>query len=394
MTFNIFLSLIMAEGVTHEVTKKHEASSDRKNANEVSTGLKREQKKLSVILQSTQNNIPCICLVKTSKSYNGSALLSAYERESATIRISSEHVSSIEELQQYLRMGITLKIKETKHVYEGEITEMSFSHELKITLKSLKGSKTLKFSPSLFKSIQNENISIGDIIYVECNSGIVKRLGRSESCMQDNYLESDKYLSIPKGDLLTKREVIQTCTLHELDFANTNPNSGNLGSLLNSLKIQQKVISQNLRDDIDSVVRKLIESKKCEISLSTILIDNCSSLDSSMIAFLNYYATSKLCPSVFLICRSDDWINKNAIYVKNFIRLSIGEAEDTNESIIMQKVEEYQIDLDANSIEYLINISNERGVNFVIHLLMLLTEESGKVSLDRITQITELLKLT
>jgi DNA helicase TIP49 (TBP-interacting protein) len=45
-----------------------------------------------------------------------------------------------------------------------------------IGLKTTKGTKQLKLDPSIYESIQKEKVSVGDVIYIEANSGAVKRV--------------------------------------------------------------------------------------------------------------------------------------------------------------------------------------------------------------------------
>ncbi len=47
-----------------------------------------------------------------------------------------------------------------------------------IGLKTTKGTKQLKLDPSIYESIQKEKVSVGDVIYIEANSGAVKRVRR------------------------------------------------------------------------------------------------------------------------------------------------------------------------------------------------------------------------
>lgn len=82
---------------------------------------------------------------------------------------------------------VGLRIKETKEVYEGEVTELT-PHETEnpmggygktvshvvIGLKTVKGTKQLKLDPSIYESLQKEKVQTGDVIYIESNSGAVK----------------------------------------------------------------------------------------------------------------------------------------------------------------------------------------------------------------------------
>ena len=43
-----------------------------------------------------------------------------------------------------------------------------------IGLKTAKGTKQLKLDPSIYESIQKEKVEVGDVIYIEANTGAVK----------------------------------------------------------------------------------------------------------------------------------------------------------------------------------------------------------------------------
>lgn len=82
-----------------------------------------------------------------------------------------------------------LRIKETKEVYEGEVTELTpsesenplsgygktVSHVI-VGLKTVKGTKQLRLDPTIYEAILKEKILVGDVIYVEANTGAVKVL--------------------------------------------------------------------------------------------------------------------------------------------------------------------------------------------------------------------------
>ena len=47
-----------------------------------------------------------------------------------------------------------------------------------IGLKTAKGTKQLKLDPSIYESLQKEKVEVGDVIYIEANSGAVKVGGK------------------------------------------------------------------------------------------------------------------------------------------------------------------------------------------------------------------------
>lgn len=156
------------------------------------------------------------------------------------------------------RRAIGLRIKETKEVYEGEVTELTpvetenpmggygktVSHVV-LGLKTSKGTKQLKLDPSIYESLQKEKVETGDVIYIEANSGAVKRQGRSDNFATEFDLEAEEYVPLPKGDVHKKKEVIQDVTLHDLDVANAKPQGG---------------------QDIMSMMGQLMKPKKTEIT--------------------------------------------------------------------------------------------------------------------------------
>merc|ERR1711862_952000 len=89
-----------------------------------------------------------------------------------------------------------------------------------------KGQKTLKLAPQIYESLQKEKVQVGDVIYIEANSGVSRRVGRSDNYSTEFDLEADEYVAVPKGDVHKKKEIVQDVTLHDLDQANAKPQEG------------------------------------------------------------------------------------------------------------------------------------------------------------------------
>lgn len=56
-------------------------------------------------------------------------------------------------------------------------------------------------------------MEIGDVIYIEANSGAVKRQGRSDAFATEFDLEAEEYVPLPKGDVHKKKEVVQVMSI-------------------------------------------------------------------------------------------------------------------------------------------------------------------------------------
>merc|ERR1712188_8906 len=225
----------------------------------------------------------------------------------------SSEVKKTEVLMENFRRAIGLRIKETKEVYEGEVTELTPEEaenplggygktiaNVVIGLKTTKGTKQLKLDPSIYEAIQKEKISTGDVIYIEANSGAVKRVGRSDSYATEFDLEAEEYVPLPKGDVHKKKEIVQDVTLHDLDIANAKPQGGqDIVSVMNNmLKPRKTEITEKLRLEINKVVNRYIDQGVAELVPGVLFIDEVHMLDLECFTYLNRALESTLAPIV------------------------------------------------------------------------------------------------
>jgi len=124
------------------------------------------------------------------------------------------------------RKAIGLRIKEIKEVYEGVVKEIKAEEtedplggygkaikQVSISLRTVKGVKTFNLDPSIYESLQKEKVLIGDVIYIEANTGAVKRLGRSDEYMTEYELEAEEYVPVPKGEVNKKKRSNTRCNI-------------------------------------------------------------------------------------------------------------------------------------------------------------------------------------
>jgi len=229
----------------------------------------------------------------------------------------STEVKKTEILMENFRRAIGLRIKENKEVWEGEVTSLEpietedavagngdgygrkVSHVL-IGLKTTKGSRDLKLDPSIYDALQKEKVTIGDVIYIEANSGAVRRVGRSDAYATEFDLEAEEYVPIPKGDVHKKKEIVQDVTLHDLDTANARPQGGqDIASVLGSMMKQKKTeITEKLRVEINKVVNRYIDQGIAELVPGVLFIDEVHMLDIECFTYLNKALESTLSPIV------------------------------------------------------------------------------------------------
>jgi len=228
----------------------------------------------------------------------------------------SSEVKKTEVLMEHFRRAIGIRIRESKEVYEGEVTELtveetedplggygrSVSHVV-VGLRTAKGTKTLRLDPTIHDSLSKEGVTVGDVIYIEANSGAVKRVGRSDAYAAEYDLEAEEYVPLPKGDVHKKREVVQDVTLHDLDAANASPQGGkDVMSLMAAMgKSRKTEITDKLRTEINRVVNRYIDQGVAELVPGVLFIDEVHMLDVECFTYLNAASSPLLAPLSYLL---------------------------------------------------------------------------------------------
>lgn len=333
----------------------------------------------------------------------------------------SSEVKKTEILMENCRRAIGIRIKETKEVYEGEVIELtpeekpdpSGGAEKKVTsvmigLKTVKGAKTLKLAPTIFEGLQREKVNIGDVIYIEANSGAVKRVGRSDAYAAEFDLEAEEYVPVPKGDVHKKKEVVQDVTLHDLDSANAKPQGGNdIVSLMGQFMKQRKTeITDKLRKEINKVVNRYIDQGIAELVPGVLFIDEVHMLDIECFTYLNRALESTLSPIIVFatnrgICtiRGTNIISPHGMPVDLLDRLVIVRTlpysvEEIAKVVTIRAATE-KIAIDDEAIELLGEIGVNTSLRYVSQLLtpaIIVSKTKGedKITSEVIREIDEL----
>ncbi|KAF7784081.1 hypothetical protein Agabi119p4_246 [Agaricus bisporus var. burnettii] len=227
----------------------------------------------------------------------------------------SSEVKKTEVLAEAFRRAIGLRIKETKTVFEGEVTELTpvesenplsgygkTVSRVIVGLKTVRGTKQCIMDPSVYEAILKEKIIVGDVIYIEQNGGAVKRVGRSDAYASSYDLESETYVPLPKGDVFKKKELVQDVTLGDLDAANARPQGGQdimsvMGSLVKSGRTE---VTEKLRREVNRVVKGYVDQGVAEVVPGVVFIDEVHMLDIECFTYLNALLESPMAPTVIL----------------------------------------------------------------------------------------------
>ncbi|XP_054258744.1 ruvB-like helicase 1 [Macrosteles quadrilineatus] len=325
----------------------------------------------------------------------------------------SSEIKKTEVLMENFRRAIGLRIKETKEVYEGEVTELTpvetenpmggygktVSHVI-IGLKTAKGTKQLKLDPSIYESLQKEKVEPGDVIYIEANSGAVKRQGRSDTFATEFDLEAEEYVPLPKGDVHKKKEVIQDVTLHDLDVANARPQGGQdilsmMGQLMKSKKTE---ITDKLRKEINKVVNKYIDQGIAELVPGVLFIDEVHMLDIETFTYLHRALESAIAPIVIfatnrgrcVVRGTEDIVSPHGVPLDLLDRLliirTLPYSRPEIEQILKIRAQTEGINIDTDALQGLSEIGSRTTLRYAVQLLTpayLTAKVNGRSSISK-----------
>ena len=333
----------------------------------------------------------------------------------------SSEVKKTEILMENFRRAIGLRIKETKEVYEGEVTDIAPEETedphgsygkvvtaVVVGLKTTKGQKSLKLDPSIYENIQKEKVAVGDVIYIEASNGAVKRVGRSDSYSTEYDLEAEEYVPIPKGDVHKKKEVVQDVTLHDLDVANARPQGGHdFLSLMSQINRPKKTeITEKLRLEINKVVNRYIDHGIAELVPGVLFVDEVHMLDIECFTFMNRALESNLAPIVVLatnrgVCeiKGTEMKSPHGIPIDLLDRLLIIRLMPYNLEEIVQilaiRCETEGIEIETDALAHLATIGTKTSLRYAVQLInpgFVLAQTLGKLKItkDEVEEISGL----
>lgn len=330
--------------------------------------------------------------------------------------IYSNEIKKTEVLQEALRRSILVRMRELKDVYEGEVVDLRVMDEenplnlhsrkvveILITLRTNKESKKLKLSSALYEQIDKQKIVNGDVVYIEVNSGVIRKLGRSEVHMNDFDLEANIYVPVPKGEVLKRKEMIQSVTLHDLDMSNAKPSGRDMLSLVFQILNPKKTeITDRLRNDVNKLVNEYLERGNAEIVPGVLFIDEVHMLDVECFTFLHKVIESPLSPTVIFSSnkgmapiKGTDGVLGPFGMTKDLLDriVIINVKKNTMESIreiVRMRLNEEGLRMDDGAFEVFVELSTSRSLRYCLGLIPLLRTYGTSVSIENIRETSVL----
>lgn len=245
--------------------------------------------------------------------------LSSFTRKTSKASCSIMDSRNIRNITDCFRAAAILNFKSRKDVYEGEVTSIKVLRDeaggvcdIEVVLKTNKISTSLKLDKYLFDVINQ--INLGDVVYIEPNVGIVKRLGRSENRLDEYDLEGDKYVQLSKGNVHSVKENDVAISLYDVDYAFNKYNEN---------------ISFFTRKHVDEIIGEYLSSGIVQFKESCLCIENSQFLNEESVAQLMQISDGY--PSVKLLMSGDGTEVTYPDYLDGFFILNLEDNEDALE---------------------------------------------------------------
>lgn len=328
----------------------------------------------------------------------------------------SAEIKKSEVLMQAMRKAIGVRIHEYRQVYEGEITELDIKFEKNpynpyqqvpvgavLGLRTKKEEKRFNVGQNIAIGLINQGCRVGDIIEIDAETGRVVRLGRSMEAKRTADIEAERYVPVPDGTILKEKEFVYTVTLHDLDEMQARR-----GSFLSLLfgGGEEKEISPEIREEVDTKVKELVNAGRAEIIPGVLFIDEVHMLDIELFSFLCRAMESELAPIIILATnrgiariRGTDYKSPHGMPPDLLDRLLIIITEpysrDEIKKILEIRAKEENVKISEKALDYLTSIGEKHSLRYAVQLLTpayVIAKENGRdeVTLEDIKKVTKL----
>jgi len=289
-----------------------------------------------------------------------------------------------EVLMQAIRRAIGVRVKENRRVYEGVVTKLEpltsgyYLEGAILKLETSDDEKELTVGPEIAENLLSLRIRPGDHIIIDAETGAIQIVGRVKSKLRRQYdIDFLAVEKMPSGPVARVREIVHVFTLHDLDIRLAGYEK--LRSIFGLIAFE-KEITEDIRKQTDSSVKKLLEEGRGELLPGVLFIDDAHLLDLESFSFLTKAMEAEFAPIIILATnrgitkiRGTDIDAPHGIPRDLLDRLLIIITRPYNEeeikAIISIRAEEEEISLSEDALEELTRIGVSRSLRYAIQLL-------------------------
>ncbi|ODN99449.1 RuvB-like helicase 2 [Cryptococcus wingfieldii CBS 7118] len=300
------------------------------------------------------------------------------------VMLTASEMSKTESLTQAFRRAIGVRIKEETELIEGEVVEIQVDRSVtgatktgRLTLKTTDMETVYDLGSKMIDQLQKEKVLAGDVVSIDKASGRISKLGRSFGRAKDyDAMGADtRFVACPDGELQTRKEVVHTVSLHEIDVINSRTQgflalfAGDTGE-----------IKPELRAQINGKVAEWREEGKAEIVPGVLFIDEVHMLDIECFSFLNRAMENELAPLVVMASnrgitriRGTKYKSPHGIPVDLLDRMLIISTkkydEDEMREIVKIRAEEEDVKLTPAALDLLATMGSQTSLRYSLNLI-------------------------
>jgi TBP-interacting protein TIP49 len=178
-------------------------------------------------------------------------------------------------LMQAFRRAVGIRIKETREVVTGVVTELKYIKKTspfypypvlggaRISLETKDDSATFTVGPEVAQQLQALGVRKGDVIMIDVETGDVRRLGRVREKAEKVFdIDVTQEVEVPSGKLRSRRDIVRTLTFHDIDASLAAQRAA--FTLFGFLR-EEATITDEVRARTDELVKKLRDEGKAEL---------------------------------------------------------------------------------------------------------------------------------
>lgn len=238
----------------------------------------------------------------------------------------------------------------------------------------------------MIDSMTKERVMAGDVISIDKASGKITKIGRSFARSRDyDAMGADtKFVQCPEGEIQTRKEMVHTVSLHEIDVINSRTQgflalfSGDTGE-----------IRSEVRDQINTKVAEWKEEGKAEIIPGVLFIDEVHMLDMECFSFINRALEAELAPIIIMASnrghsriRGTTYRAPHGMPLDFLDRVVIVSTQpytsDEIRQILSIRAQEEEIDITPDALALLTKIGQESGLRYASNIIATSTLLSAK----------------
>lgn len=315
------------------------------------------------------------------------------------IQISGSQIFSAERdktdiLMESLRKALGVRVREMREVYEGEVTSLDIESgqasynpyqqtptEARLTLRTQDEDKTLRLGKSVAGSLQNKQVSQGDVVQIDAETGRIMKIGQSREAWDEEQADisvTTDLVDVPTGNIKKEREFVSTFNIHQLDQLQARQRArGGLSIFFGGGGIE---IDDEVRQATNDQVRKWIEEEKGELLPGVLFLDEVHMLDIEAFSFLNRAVEQEFSPIIILASnrgiskiRGTDYESPHGIPLDFLDRLLIIDTHpydrDEVKSILKIRAEEEDVKLSDEALNHLAKVGSETSMRYAVQLI-------------------------